>query len=234
MSTDRVVGCPICKSEAKAYPTGTGNLGFHCPRCGKFHLSGSLASTLQPKLDGGIHRSALMSHNIRRMQRANSKPPLITTDNVETFWLGERLPTPQRQADDLILWVGDNQTYPDEAVRCELPALSAWVGTSLNPTNSEGGGLHWLCTYLQEEQLLEPLRESPLIWTMRLTMHGWRKHTELEQKGAKSRTAFMALKFGQPVLDEVVKTASGRPWPEPDLNFGCSQRINRRASLTIN
>jgi hypothetical protein len=146
-----------------------------------------------------------MSHNLRRMQRENAKPPVIDTYNVESFWLSERLPTPQRQADDLILWVGDHQLYPDEAIRCSLPLLSAWVGTSLNPTDSEGGGLHWLCTYLADEGLLEMQQESPLIWTMRLTMPGWRKHTEFEQKGAKSRTAFMALKFGQPELDEVIK-----------------------------
>src|SRR5215471_13604844 len=28
------------------------------------------------------------------------------TYDVERFWFGERLPSPQRQADDLILWVG--------------------------------------------------------------------------------------------------------------------------------
>jgi hypothetical protein len=198
-----MVECPVCKSES--HHAGGGDLYVDCPRCGKFGLTGSLVATLQPELDAGIHRRALMSHNLRRMQRENAKLMLIDSYNVESFWLSERLPTPQRQADDLILWVGDHQLYPDEAIPCSLPLLSAWVGTSLNPTDSEGGGLHWLCSYLQDEGLLEPQQASPSTWTMRLTMPGWRKHTELEQKGAKSRSAFMALKFGQPELDEVIQ-----------------------------
>jgi hypothetical protein len=138
--------------------------GYDCPRCGKFELTGSLVSVLQSKLDGGVYRRALMSHNIRRTGHANAKPPLINTYNVESFWLGERLPTPQRQADDLILWVGDNQPAPDEFIQCEVPFevpfLSAWVGTSLTPSTTSGGGLHWLCTYLANAKLLEA-RQGP-------------------------------------------------------------------------
>jgi nucleoside 2-deoxyribosyltransferase len=193
-----MVQCPICKSEAQPYDTGSDSLRFDCPRCGEFDITGSLLPGLQSKLDGGIHRRALMSHNIRRMPRTKNKPPLISSYD-ERLWLGERVPTPQRQADDLILWVGDNQIYPDEAIRCALPFLSAWVGTSLNLAGANSGGVHWLSTYLANEKLLEarpfPGNEPFSAYDMRLTMEGWRKYFELKQKGAATSQAFVAMWF---------------------------------------
>jgi hypothetical protein len=120
---------------------------------------------------------------------------------VESFWLGDRLPTPQRQAYDLILWVGDNQSAPDEFIRCEIPFLSAWVGTSLKPSTTSGGDLHWLCTYLADTKLLETRPKSQSAWLMRLTMRGWEKFTELTQQGAATSQAFVAMWFDDSTQD---------------------------------
>jgi hypothetical protein len=193
-----MVECAVCKSQAHPYNTGGGNQRFDCPRCGEFDLTGSLVAELQPKLDAGIHRRALVSHNIRRMQRTENKPPLISTYEVERFWFGERLPTPQRQADDLILWVGDNQLSPEENIRCALPFLSAWVGTSLGPVHGSTGGMDWLCTYLTDERLLIARREEEnpsTIGRFQLTMQGWRRHSELKQLGVATSQAFVAMWF---------------------------------------
>ena len=40
---------------------------------------------------------------------------------------------------------------------------------------------------------------------LKLTMAGWEKHEKLRKTTVKSRTAFMAMKFGQTDLDRVVK-----------------------------
>lgn len=200
-----MTSCPVCKSQAHLYNTAADSSRFDCSRCGEFDVSGSLGPGIEKRLDSGIHRRALMSHNLRRMQRPKSPPPLITTANADSFWKGEKLPSPQRQADDLILWVGDNQLYPDEAIRCALPFLSAWVGTSLNAVTPHGGGIHWLCTYLADEKLLEARPDpSEAIYFFRLRMEGWRKYSELKQKNPTSQTAFMAMKFGDSELTNVV------------------------------
>src|SRR5262249_50689207 len=115
--------------------------------------------------------------------------------NAVSFWLGQRLPTPQRQADDLILWVGDNQSAPDEFIQCEVPFLSAWVGTSLTPSTTSGGGLHWLCKYLADAKLLETQPKSQTAWLLRLTMRGWEHFTELKRQGAATSQAFVAMWF---------------------------------------
>src|SRR5215203_2040520 len=125
--------CPVCKSEAHLYNSSPGQRRFDCQRCGEFDLTDSLIAELPSKLDLGVHRRALMSHHLRRMERAKTKPFLITTYDVERLWLGERLPSPLTQADDLLLWIGDNQLSPDEPIRCALLYLGAWVGASLNP-----------------------------------------------------------------------------------------------------
>jgi hypothetical protein len=187
--------CPVCQSTARFCSTGSGGMRYDCPRCGEFELTGSLVAQLPSELNHGVHRRALMSHNIRRMGQANAKPPLIDTYNVESFWRSERLPTPQRQADDLILWVGDNQPAPDEYIPCEVPFLSAWVGTSLKPSTTSSGDLHWLCTYLADAKLMEGRPKTQSTWLMRLTMRGWEKFAELKRQGAASSQAFVAMWF---------------------------------------
>jgi len=192
--------CPVCKSEADVYNTGRGggDLRYDCPRCGEFELSGTLVATLQPSLDAGIYRRALMSHNLRRTQRTNNKPPLIKTYDVERFWFGERLPSPQRQADDLILWVGDNQLSPNEPIRCAHAFLSAWVGTSLGSPRAPDGGLGWLCEYLENTAGLLRVgadNTGPGASRFQLTMHGWQKFAELKEKGVATTQAFVAMWF---------------------------------------
>jgi hypothetical protein len=199
--TQRNNECPVCKSQAHVYGTGRpgGDERYDCPRCGEFELTGSLVAMLQPNLDAGIHRRALMSHNIRRTQRTNDKPPLISSDTVERFWIGERLPPPQRQADDLILWVGDNQLSPDRPIRCAHAFLSAWVGTSLGSPPAPDRGLQWLCRYLADTGLLlteatQAISPEP-VSGFQLTMSGWQKFAELKEKGVATTQAFVAMWF---------------------------------------
>ena len=78
---DSMDQCPVCQTQAHIYSTGrsSGDSRIDCPRCGEFELRGTLVATLQKSLDAGIHRRALMSHNIRREERPDNKPPLIST-----------------------------------------------------------------------------------------------------------------------------------------------------------
>jgi hypothetical protein len=195
---DRQPDCPVCKTSLTAfYEPDT----YDCPRCGKFILTGSLQAELPSKLSGGIYRRALMSHKLRRMARDGQPPPKISTYTVDSFWTDEVMPTPAKQADDLILWIGDNQISQEKPVRVgEYSFLSAWVGTSLDDEGAvfRDAAISWLLRYLEEEKLLE---ESKL----QLTMAGWNRYGELKKRRVESRTAFMAMKFGDPTLDAVVK-----------------------------
>ena len=102
--------CPICQTpDAKGYNPGHGDVfRIDCKRCGEFDLSGTAHAMLSGQLSQGVHRAALMSHALRRMGASQtSPPPLVDSNMFDSFWPVDRLPTPQKQADDLVLFTGD-------------------------------------------------------------------------------------------------------------------------------
>src|SRR5271170_2154815 len=106
--------CIVCKTPNTTREPGVGDFArFVCPRCGSFALSGTAESALERMLAEMPIRRSLMSHTLRRMQRLDQKQlHIIQNDELSTFWRDERLPSPLEQADNLILWIGDNQATP--------------------------------------------------------------------------------------------------------------------------
>ncbi len=122
--------------------------------------------------------------------------------------LEDPLPDAQEQADDLLLWVGERQPYPGANLTTAAPFLSAWIGAMAAPQDNDAG-LRWL---LQEREIKELLGSSnaataggvPML-DLRLTMAGWKRFDELKRRRVDSRVAFMAMKFNDPELDQVVE-----------------------------
>jgi hypothetical protein len=205
--------CPICETvDGKEYSSGKPDaLRFDCKRCGEFDISGSAFVSLPNAFAAGIHRRALMSHAIRRMKGLGvSPPPLIVSDKLETYWPTDKLPPPSSQADQLILLSGDSQLSPEDPIRHAAYFLNAWMGTSLTTPGDPHAGIHWLLTHLADEKLLHAQIESADGWNriykLQLTMRGWEKYAQLKETRINSRTAFMAMKFGDAQLDEVVES----------------------------
>jgi hypothetical protein len=122
---------------------------------------------------------------------------------LETLWK-PALPTPHEQANSLLLWVGDNQISPEIPADFSLHAMSAWCGTYIN-TAEPFGGVQWLLAHLADAGLLEAWdRQQGHVWAFRLTMAGWSKYSDLRRTVADSRTAFMAMKFGDAALNVAV------------------------------
>lgn len=148
-----------------------------------------------------------MSHTLRRMQRPdNSHLHIITTDELPTFWNEKRLPTPLEQADNLILWIGDNQTTPDSWAETTVPAIAATVGIAVSSEgNNDSGAFGWLHSQLGTKGWY---KEHPAAgagkFRVMLEMAGWEKYETLKKQRIESNTAFMALKFGQAELDRAV------------------------------
>jgi hypothetical protein len=199
--------CIVCGTEDAERAPG-GDARFNCHRCGSFILSGTLEATIETKFNEKPLRRSLMSHTLRRMQQPRNKHLRVITDNEDdlpTFWRDERLPTPQQQADNLILWIGDNQETSSKAASVDRSELAAWIGLpiSLPKDSSEWA---WLNSQLKEEQLYEvgDIRQGHIL-DLKLTMKGWTKYQDLRKTQKESRTAFMAMKFGQSDLDRVVQ-----------------------------
>src|SRR4051812_33445482 len=125
--------CPICGLELRASYGSVGGQDverFDCHRCCEFDLTGTAAATVKTRLGKLAHGPALMSHSVCRMA-FDRKPPLISTDIVESILSDNRLPPVSQQVDDLLLFLGDHQSAPDAPQRFSLHVLGGWVGTSL-------------------------------------------------------------------------------------------------------
>jgi hypothetical protein len=212
--------CLVCETpDATGSNPGVGDFfRIDCKRCGEFDISGTATAMLSSAFTEGVHRRALMSHTIRRMIgiQTGSRPPMIVSDKLENYWPTDRLPTPSTQADQLILLSGDSQLSPEDPIRFAGHFLNAWVGTSLTRPDHPHEGVEWLLTHLADEKLLQSHIEPGAVrfYRLQLTMRGWETYAKLKETRANSRTAFMAMKFGDAMLDDMVeacfKPAVGR------------------------
>jgi hypothetical protein len=152
-------------------------------------------------------RAALMSHTVRRMQRGDSQIVIIKAPELATYWSRGKLPTPKEQADDLILWIGDNQPSNVRSATSRELSLDAWIGATLPQVPGNAQGLRWLV------MSIEPNPAVPMLFTYNfangaaafsLTLKGWDRFAALKQARNESRTAFMAMKFGDAELNDVV------------------------------
>ena len=198
--------CPVCStSPTEVSPFGP-MVRVKCPRCGDFALARSVYDDLPEWFLRDQKRPALMSHTIRRMQRP-ADLVMIYPETVETYWLRERLPLPREQADDLVLWIGDNQPSNATSARTNQLSFDAWIGSALPQVPGTASGLRWLVTSM------EPNPAVPKLFTyafandaasFHLTLEGWDRYAALSQVRTQSHTGFMAMKFGDAELNDVV------------------------------
>ena len=79
------LNCPICLTRMRSpgRPTDGDSEKFECPRCGSYVLSGTAQASLETILDTKRTARVVLIHAVRRMQRLEEPPPLITTDIAE-------------------------------------------------------------------------------------------------------------------------------------------------------
>jgi hypothetical protein len=195
--------CPICESPATR-EAGLGDFArYTCHRCGAFVLTGSGEATIETQLAAKPIRRSLMSHTVRRSQVASGAPPQISEYDLPSYWGADRLPTPQQRADYLILWCGDNQDSPASHAATTIPEISAWIGTEIS-TYPGRDAFDWLNAELEKESLYEWWDDDTYNLYIRLTMKGWERYQELKKRNVESRVAFMAMKFGDALLNKTV------------------------------
>jgi predicted RNA-binding Zn-ribbon protein involved in translation (DUF1610 family) len=201
--------CPICASAdcvVRPFPGAAGAVEFACPRCGSFALTGTTMSVLPPQLHSQPIRRALMSHKVRRMHHSEGKTVVLGSHSLESLWIEGRLPSPQQQADSLISWIGDNQPTPDVFAEGSVASIAALIGANIpKPGNPSEIGLIWLLEQAQIATLFDNQKRGNKF-AFRLNLNGWQRYHELKKIQIESRTAFMAMRFGEIELDHVVNT----------------------------
>ena len=199
--------CIVCNNPQARRQEGAGDFArFDCPRCGAFVLTGSAEAALERLLTEMPLRRSLMSHTFRSMQRSDQKHlGPITTEELPGYWKDERLPPPLEQADALILWIGDHQPKPSIPAKAEISALGAMLGLASRTDANDWVGLDWLLSQLAPKHLFQADMNMPgTEFSLMLEMPGWERYEALKKARIESRNAFMAMKFGDSELDEMV------------------------------
>jgi hypothetical protein len=204
---NETMNCPVCREtfctkQDMSLSIYSGNK-YDCARCGKFVLCGTVANGFSDSFMT-LRRRTVLSHRLRRMQRPDGTPVPIYEGELGTFNLDDPLPSPKQQANNLIRWIGNNQSSPATALEILEQEVSAWIGAPIT-SNFRDEGLSWL---LEQPQIQTLVKEHDAIndpiRRLRLTFDGWQRWEALNREEIESFTAFMAMQFDSE-MDRVVK-----------------------------
>jgi hypothetical protein len=196
------VECPVCKgslcSEGEN-PRGWTRM-FSCTRCGKFVVSDRGYEILERRFEDTPLRRSAFSHTIRKISSSGKPYDISDADLFDYLSKEAVLPDASQQAIALITWIGTHQTSVGISAKSWPLELAGLVGTSIDVGDPD---IAWLVEELKREGTVSgQLRDGK--YHLSLTLSGWRKFAELKRVHASSRTAFMAMKFGDAILDQVV------------------------------
>lgn len=200
-----MVQCLVCESPIDDRPPpkrcdGRDGLFVDCRRCGPYFLSGTLQVTLPDDLDDDTSKRSLLSHAIRKMQRQHEIPFLDSY--IARQILAGSLPSAFEQADNFITWLGEALPGPGETIWVEPSTHQSIMGAH----TPEGFG--FVLDYIFDQGFLEGNRSktigAPGRAYVTLSFGGLRHLSELKKGRAASRRAFLASKWGDDTLDQVV------------------------------
>jgi hypothetical protein len=143
--------------------------------------------------DSGINVRALLSHNIRKNNKKDDYFK-VTEDCIESILKNNELPNVFEQANNLILYIGQNSKDPAKILKTNIDELVAIVGCHSEVV------LQYVLKHLGEEALIETIpggyfHDNNKSCSARLTFKGWGKYEELKIELKDSKKAFMAMKF---------------------------------------
>ena len=195
--------CPVCETELfkGSRPDGHRDVvHFDCPRCGRFALSGTASEDLPGTLRLDPESHFKLSHALRRAAESNTHE-FFSTITIHAV-LKRPLPRPKEQADLLIRWLAKNSPGPGEPVTIG-PVTHAGVIGAKSPAGfalvvdhlfSQG---HLAGSRAPRFNVLEPAEAT-------LSFAGWEYYEQLAKGGAIYRKAFMAMKFGDVALEDMM------------------------------
>jgi len=199
--------CPVCKTELKEEPKEKFYRDvtfFSCHRCGDFAFSYELIEDMPGILQRNKNADVKISHALLAMQGTNNKVELFTT-NIEAI-LKNPLPRPQEQADLLIRWLAEHSDAPGDLVSLDPIEYNL----SIIGAKSKAGFVLILSHLIEKAGLINgkiAMLSSGYIGCgeLSLTFDGWEYYETLLKGKATYRKAFMAMKFGDRELNEVLE-----------------------------
>lgn len=196
--------CPICNGTLLEQPSNAGGkdaMQFSCPRCGRFVLTGTVTATMPHTLASIPDAAAKLSHALRRAQEVNPEASFSTSTIDEV--LLRPLPRPQEQADLLVRWLAINLPGPGELVDLSSETHAGIIGAKSD------SGFALVLDHLFSAGLLIGHQSKTIgvqgLAKATLSFKGWAYYEKLAKGSIAYRKAFMAMKFGDPVLERVLR-----------------------------
>lgn len=197
--------CPVCqleqKNESKLFIDSPWSVFFRpieCMNCGKFLLEQNAVYALE---EGryNLKQRALLSHNISKRQKKDWTWE-IQIKEIEDSLYSSKLPSVTELAENIIFWIGEQSSGFGAEVNFNVSHALAKVG-AIDDT-----GFVKVLDHLKKDGLIV---SDYVVWgdtlTFSLSFRGWQKYEELQRGKTDSRTAFMAMKFGNPLCDDFYK-----------------------------
>lgn len=194
--------CPVCNSKLiKSDERGDRNF-YECPRCGPYSLSFEAKQDMAWQLSRSENSSARLSHALYHMTK-HEQWALVTNQLLQNILDNTELPKPQEQLENLILWLGETQPNMGATIHAKESAISA-VGVV------DIFSLGFLVSQSIEAGLMKGDVQNYLggdsgIYSLQLTLAGWKLFEDLQRGKSTSRIAFMAMQFGDKELDQIYK-----------------------------
>ena len=201
--------CALCQHESEYIPISSNTLALaiKCPNCGTYKIALDLVDTASEKFSQG--ELALISHVVGSNKERWEKSFLINEEWIKKVIASKKLPNPKVLLDNLILWIGSKlEAYGSQLEFPNLKLLTAELGA----LNKES--LYLIINQAQVKGLLVhvvsvsrgargDLNIAISGSGLELTYQGWEYYESIQKGKTDSKTAFMAMPFGDEELDKV-------------------------------
>ena len=204
MSESIIGNCPICESKLshnESYVKTGAYEDYECPRCGEFRLSYNLLSEIKNNLEVKVNGRSIVSHWIRIHQ--SNKPIEISASTMNEIINSFSLPSVKEQADNMIIWLCETFQHPGKKIYEKIDFLISLIG-ALDLDN-----VKFIVRSLYRDRMFINYDDRALeiddTISVMLSTDAWVKYDELLRATEDSRSAFMAMKFGDMQLERIYK-----------------------------
>ncbi len=204
MSMQRnITKCPICDRElvqpSQQMENGSG-YHFDCPYCGTYQLENKAS------VDIGTYKISLQDNTeyipyaIRRMSSGNQGVPFLSSETLKQLYNAKfpLRPSPFEQADNLIRHLGNTPFDIGRRQDVDLENTCAITGSQ------SYFALRFVVESLKADGLIDTENRKHNLISCQLTFKGWARYEKLKKGAASGETAFLAMKYGEKELKDVV------------------------------
>lgn len=204
--------CPVCNTDIPEIQRVSGSFEWcSCQRCGDFQIKVPLSILLPSILENDNKKIAVLSHWIRKSYESIVKEPpdeqyfrkVVTLDKelVDNI-IKNPPPNPAEQADNFVRWLGDNIEYADHYIEVNKFSIQAIIG-SINEAE-----FIFIFSHLKNKGIIKVKSADGgginILALATLSFNGWERYEELKLGEVDSRKAFMAMKYGDEQLYQIV------------------------------